>query len=167
MIVLDAGFYAIEWERQKWKDLVQKLMEEGKLRKAPERMGMITLVRKLRQREKLPESILVLNFDRAMYEVFWLNGGEGNEKAAQDVVKKVVREFRSIFAHEREFLISQYPVILTVFGSLESTAEGWWAGYRHPRTKQVQRLFMVSQLLPSLLEPREILSGHLGCYGRF
>jgi hypothetical protein len=89
--MLDAGFYAIEWEGQRWKDLVQKLVEEGKLRKAPERMGMITLVRKLRQREKLPDSILVLNFDRAMYEVFWLNGGEGNEKAAQDVVKKVVR----------------------------------------------------------------------------
>jgi hypothetical protein len=38
MIVLDSGFYAIEWEGQRWKDLVQKLMEEGKLRKAPERM---------------------------------------------------------------------------------------------------------------------------------
>jgi hypothetical protein len=45
--------------------------------------------------------------------------------------------------------------------------EGYGTGYRHPRTKQVQRLFMVSQLLPSLLEPREILLGHLGCYGRF
>ncbi len=165
--MLDAGFYAVEWEGQRWKDLVQKLMEEGKLSGEPERMGMITLLRKLKRREKLPNAILVLNFDRAMYEVFWFNGGEGNEKAAQEVVGKIVREFRSIFAHERGFLISQSPIILMVFGSLESTADGWWAGYRHPRTRQVQRLFMLSQLLPSLLEPKEILSGHWGCYGRF
>ena len=165
--MLEFGFYAVEWEGQRWKDLVQKLMEEEKLRKAPERMGMITLVRKLRRREKLPESILVLNFDRAMYDVFWFNGGEGNEKAAQKAVEKVVREFRRVFAHERGSLLSQPTIILIVFGSLESTADGWWAGYRHPRTKQVQRLFMVSQLVPSTLEPKEILSGHLGCYGRF
>jgi len=165
--MLDAGFYAVEWEGQRWKDLVQELMEEGKLRKPPEQMGMITLLRKLRRREKLPESILVLNFDRAMYEVFWFNGGEAREKEAQRVVRKVVQEFRSVFAHERGWLLSQSPVILMVFGSLESAADGWWVGYRHPRTRQIQRLFMMSQLVPSNLEPKEILSGHLGCYGRF
>jgi hypothetical protein len=88
--MLDAGFYAIGWEGQRWKDLVQKLVEEGKLRKAPERMGMITLVRKLRQREKLPDSILVLNFDRAMYEVFWLNGGEGMKRRRKMLSRRLL-----------------------------------------------------------------------------
>ena len=165
--MLEFGFYAIEWEGQRWKDLVQKLVAEEKLKGAPERMGMVTLLRKLKRREKLPKSILVLNFDRAMYDVFWFNGGEACEKEAQAVVRKVVQEFRSIFAHERGWLLSQSPIILMAFGSLELTADGWWVGYRHPRTRQVQRLFMMSQLVPSNLEPKEILTGHLGCYGRF
>lgn len=72
--MLEFGFYAIEWEGQRWKDLVQKLVAEEKLKGAPERMGMVTLLRKLKRREKFPKSILVLNFDRAMYDVFWFNG---------------------------------------------------------------------------------------------
>ncbi len=162
--MLHYGFYAVQWETHRWEDLVRQLMREERLREQPERMGLLTLVRKLKRKEKLPRAILVLNFDRAMYDAFWLNGGEGNTEQALQVVETIVKGLGRDIRFGRDWLQRHSPVILLVVGSLEHTAEGWWAGYQHPRTKGIQRLFRVEWLVPTPLEPKEVTEERLGCY---
>lgn len=160
--MLFPGFYAVQWQPHRWSDLVKQL--NGKLQEPPERMGFLTLVRKVKRREPLPKAILVLNFDRAMYDAFWLNGGEGNTEQALKVVETIVKGLGRDIRYGRDWLRRQSPVILLVVGSLEKTGEGWWAGYRHPRTQLVQRLFRVEWLAPTPLEPKEITEECCGCY---
>ncbi len=163
---MHAGFYAVEWMAHQWQEFVWQLQQEGQLREQPERMGLFTLVRRVRRREPLPKTILVLHFDRAMYNAFWLNGGEGSPQQALSVVESIVREIRRTLSLHRDWLQRQAPTILLPFGSLENTAEGWWAGYKHGSTGTTQRLFRLEWLIPvpSLLEPKEIVKEAISCY---
>lgn len=167
--MLQQGFYAMEWEGRKWFDLVQKLVRDGQLTEQPERMGLISLLRKVQRKEELPKVILVLNLDRAMYDAFWLNGGEANSEEALNVVKGIVRAFGRVLAQEREWLKRQSSTILLPVSSLEQKADGWWVGYRFTASGEIRPLFMVEWLVtkPALLELKEILQGMRGCYSPF
>lgn len=167
-MVLTHGFYAVEWEAHRWVDFVQKLMREGKLTHQPERMDFISLLRKVQKREQLPKTILVLNFDRAMYDAFWLNGGEAEPKEALKVVQEIVRSFGQTLAQNREWLQRQSPIILLLVRSLERRADGWWVGYRFT-SGNIQFLFRMEWFVPNpaLLEPKEVSEGISGCFAPF
>ena len=167
-MILPHGFYAVEWEAHRWADLVRKLRQEGKLAHSPERMGLISLLRKVKRREQLPKEILVLNFDHAMYDAFWLNGGEARPEEAQEAVQKIVRSFGKILAQNREWLQRQSPVILILVKALERRVDGWWIGYRFA-SGNIRLLFRMEQFVPNpaLLEPKEVLQGVRGCFAPF
>lgn len=166
-MVLQHGFYAVEWESHRWLDLVQRLMREEKLKVQPERMGLISLLRKVQRKEPLPKAILVLNLDRAMYNAFWLNGGEAKPDEALKVVRRIVNYFGQILHQNRDWLQRESPIVLIPVGSLEHRAD-WWVGFRFA-TGNVQPLFRVEWLVPNptLLEPIEIVHGARGCFAPF
>lgn len=166
--MLQHGFYGVEWESHRWSDLVQRLMREEKLNVQPERMGLISLLRKVQRRESLPKAILVLNLDRAMYDAFWLNGGEAKPEEALKAVRRIVNFFGQILHQNRDWLHRQSPVVLLPVGSLEHRADGWWVGFRFA-AGNVQPLFQMGWLVPNpaLLEPMEIMHGVRGCFAPF
>jgi|GEM_PF-1996115 len=166
--MLQHGFYAVEWESHRWLDLVQKLMREGKLNVQPERMGLISLLRKVQKREPLPKAILVLNLDRAMYDAFWLNGGEAKPDEALKAVRRIVSSFGQTLAQNRDWLNRQFSIVLLLVSSLEHRADGWWVGFRFA-AGNVQPLFQMGWLVsnPAMLEPMEIVQGVRGCFAPF
>jgi len=166
--VLQGGFYAVEWEPRKWFDLVQKLKREGKLSNQPERLGLISLLRKIARKEPLPKEILLLHLDRAIYDAFWLNGGEAKPDEARKSVRRIVEAFGRTLAENRQWLQRQYPIILAPLSLLEHRADGWWAGIRFA-SGGTQFLFQIGWLTPNpaLLEPIEIASGVWGCFSPF
>lgn len=166
--MLQQGFYSLEWESHRWVDLVQRLVRDGQLVEQPEGMGLISLLRKVQRRERLPKVILVLNLDRAMYDAFWLNGGEATPEEALNIVRRIVRSFGQMMAREREWFQRQSPIILLPVSSLQRKADGWWVGFKFT-SGEVRMLFRVEWLIPNpaLLEPKEILQGIMGCYSPF
>lgn len=65
-------------------------VERAKLKVQPERMGLMSLLRKVQKREPLPKAILALNLDGAIYDAFWLNGDEAKPDEALMLVRKIV-----------------------------------------------------------------------------
>lgn len=153
-MTLTYGLYAFE----------KRILNE--LAQPKEHRSILAFLRALRRREPLADEVLVTGLDRMLYQVFWLNGGEAEDKAekALKVVEGVVKMFGSELYRHRADLARRASVVLFPLEYVEHSTY-WKAGIRYRPTGEPLELFRLEWFFPRC-EVMEI-AGEPACYSMF